>query len=291
MGTRRCKLDHHDFTGIFLGYTLMDQNILYLDLDSSIVKLCHHAIFDKAWYMQPTRSPTAQLLYDLGLEMHVVSAPSQASITADQAKIPCAPWPPLLPHCLPSDLPWVCPPLSLHALLPLRVTPGPVTFGACAACVKSLTLSKKEITAEVVCEYSIGTNNMAMVYISPDLFYGAFEEELNLCKFDLSNHDTAGLNLLEKNRWLFLTSMAPSTPGAQVPRWRTRLRGAYWLIAINGNQVSTINAARAAFCAMSHANSTRRTANEPRRLGDQSRRTGWIRSRITSRVVERLCSN
>ena len=36
---------------------------------------------------------------------------------------------------------------------------------------------------------------------------------------------------------------------------------------------------------------TRRTANEPRGLGDQSRRTGWICSRITSRVVDRLWSN
>jgi hypothetical protein len=47
-GTRRCKLDRHNFTGIFLGYTATDQNILYLDLDSGIVKSCHHAIFDEA---------------------------------------------------------------------------------------------------------------------------------------------------------------------------------------------------------------------------------------------------
>jgi hypothetical protein len=54
-GSRRCKLDRHDFTGIFLGYTATDQNITYLDLDSSIVKTCHHAVFDEAWYLQPTR--------------------------------------------------------------------------------------------------------------------------------------------------------------------------------------------------------------------------------------------
>jgi hypothetical protein len=53
-GSRRCKLDHHDFTGIFLGYTAMDQNITYLNLNSSIIKTCHHAIFDEAWYLQPT---------------------------------------------------------------------------------------------------------------------------------------------------------------------------------------------------------------------------------------------
>ena len=67
-GDRRAKLDRHDFTGIFLGYTATDQNIVYLDLDSGIVKHSHHATFDEAWYLQPARPPAAQLLYDLGLE-------------------------------------------------------------------------------------------------------------------------------------------------------------------------------------------------------------------------------
>jgi hypothetical protein len=47
-GSRRCKLDRHNFTGIFLGYTATDQNIIYLDLNSRIVKSCHHAVFDEA---------------------------------------------------------------------------------------------------------------------------------------------------------------------------------------------------------------------------------------------------
>ena len=67
-GDRRAKLDRHDFTGIFLGYTATDQNIVYLDLDSGIVKQSHHATFDEAWYLQPARPPAAQLLYDIGLE-------------------------------------------------------------------------------------------------------------------------------------------------------------------------------------------------------------------------------
>ena len=36
---------------------------------------------------------------------------------------------------------------------------------------------------------------------------------------------------------------------------------------------------------------TQSTANEPGRLGDQSRRMDWIRSRITKDVIERLWSN
>ncbi len=65
---RRSKLDRHDFTGIFLGYTASDHNICYLDMDSGLVKSSHHAVFDEAWYMQPHQQPAARLLYDLGLE-------------------------------------------------------------------------------------------------------------------------------------------------------------------------------------------------------------------------------
>ena len=66
-GSRHCKLDRHNFKGIFLGYTATDQNIIYLDLDSGVVKSSHHAQFDEAWYLQPTRPPAAKLLYDLGV--------------------------------------------------------------------------------------------------------------------------------------------------------------------------------------------------------------------------------
>jgi hypothetical protein len=107
-------------------------------------------------------------------------------------------------------------------------------------------LSKKEIAWEVVNEYTIGPQDMAMVYISPDGFYGAFEEELDLRKFDMTRHRTAGLNLLEKDQRLYLASMEPSTPGSRVPRWRTRIRGA-WLIAINGTNVSTLPEAESIF--------------------------------------------
>jgi hypothetical protein len=42
-GARWAKLNRLDFTGIFLGYLVTDQNILYLDLKSGCVKLSHHA--------------------------------------------------------------------------------------------------------------------------------------------------------------------------------------------------------------------------------------------------------
>jgi hypothetical protein len=63
-GNRFSKLDQHDFRGNFLGYALTDQNILYHNLDSVLVKCSHHAQFYEAWYLQPHRPPAAQLLYD-----------------------------------------------------------------------------------------------------------------------------------------------------------------------------------------------------------------------------------
>jgi hypothetical protein len=42
--------------------------VKYIDLNSGVVKTSHHATFNEAWYLQPTRPPAAQLLYDMGLE-------------------------------------------------------------------------------------------------------------------------------------------------------------------------------------------------------------------------------
>jgi hypothetical protein len=66
-GTRCAKLDRHDFHGIFLGYTATDQNVIYMDIDSGRVKSSHHAFFDEAWYMQQSRPPAAQFLFNCGI--------------------------------------------------------------------------------------------------------------------------------------------------------------------------------------------------------------------------------
>jgi hypothetical protein len=97
-GSRRCKLDCHDFTSIFLGYTATDANIIYLDTTTGIVKSCHRAVFDEAWYLQPTRPPAAQLLYDLGLKVEAKPATMADSHTTPPVSsispITVA-WPPL----------------------------------------------------------------------------------------------------------------------------------------------------------------------------------------------------
>jgi hypothetical protein len=53
-GKQRAKLNHHHFDGIFIGYTATDQNIRYIDVTSGVVKRLHHAVFNEAWYLQPS---------------------------------------------------------------------------------------------------------------------------------------------------------------------------------------------------------------------------------------------
>ena len=270
-GSRRCKLDRHDFTGIFLGYTATDQNIIYLDLDSGVVKSCHHAVFDEAWYHQPTRPPAAQLLYDLGLEAEtepMMHSDPVLPIPPGTVTPITVPWPPPLSQLLTKGYDdnklWTSPPRSLYAPLPLRVTSlpdaarTPRTINARAARLQSRPDTQKKTAAEVVSHYLINSEDMSMIYVSPDPYATVFEEEIDLRKLNVEHHPTAGLILFEKNNRLLLASMAPGTPGARIARWRTRIRGA-WLIQVDDTPVTSISEAKAVFTRLSLSNSPRCT--------------------------------
>jgi hypothetical protein len=192
MGSRHSKLDLHDFTGIFLGYTATDQNIFYLDTSSCVVKSFHHAVFNEAWYLQPSCPPVAQLLYNLGLEadssfvnlngpLHPTSIGTIAPITV--------PWPPS-PLDLP--LPKKPPHISLFASLPLCLTEQPNTFAAAAAQVHT-TPPNGPTASDIATEFLIGPHDMAMIYMSLNPYGRTFEKEFNLHKWDLTRHRTAGM--------------------------------------------------------------------------------------------------
>ena len=66
-GRCRAKLDKHNFSGIFIGYTGTMKNVRYVNLTTGLVKMCGHTTFDEAWYGPRARPPAAQLLCDLGL--------------------------------------------------------------------------------------------------------------------------------------------------------------------------------------------------------------------------------
>jgi hypothetical protein len=94
--------------------------------------------------------------------------------------------------------------------------------------------------------YNITANNVAQIYLSPTPYNDAFKEIFDLQKFNVSRHQAAGLTFLHQDGQLVLASMAPSTPGAHVPCWRTRLCGA-WLLSINGTPVHTLADAHQVF--------------------------------------------
>ncbi len=80
----------------------------------------------------------------------------------------------------------------------------------------------------------------------PDLYYNSFDEIIDLRKFDLNKHRTAGLCLRHSDNCLFLGGMTPGTPGAKIPRWHSRIKGA-WLIKVWDANVTSIEDAQLAF--------------------------------------------
>ena len=168
-------MDRHDFTGIFCGYTATDQNIVYLDLDSGIVKQSHHATFDEAWYLQPARPPAAQLLYDLGLkadEMDISLSDNTTTVTllpACPSTPPPAPWPPLYDHHTKLSK-WDVPPRPRMLPLPLHETALPRPFAAAAARARASIGPENTIASE----FNITKEDMAIVYMSQDPFFDSF---------------------------------------------------------------------------------------------------------------------
>jgi hypothetical protein len=213
-GARQSKLDRHDFRGLFLGYTSTDQNIRYLNLDSGITKTCHHATFDKAWYLQDTRPPAAELLYQLGLEYDTVSTtcPPPRSINV-------ANYPP------PSPSTYILPDTAQARMhnLPLRLLPAPCSSGVAIHSISQsphlgTCIDPAANNTSLSLSYNITANDVAQIYLSPIPYNDAFKEILDLQKFNVSRHRAAGLTFLHQDGQLVLASMAPSTPGARVPR-------------------------------------------------------------------------
>ncbi len=230
-GSRRSKLDWHDFKGLFLGYTATDQNIVYLDSDAGVVKASHHAQFDEAWYLQPFRPPAAQLLYELGIlpkgdtplesaaDSEVVTSDFQAPGLIEKVLIL---WPSIT-SVDKEDSKWIAPDWSILLHLPLRtLTPDlPCPITAKAAHTKPLL--RHNIAAELVKNFNIGTHDMAMLYMTPDPYHEVFEQTLDLVNFNFSHHPTAGLSLFEQDGWVHLGTISPSTPAAKLHEWRSRV--------------------------------------------------------------------
>ncbi len=85
-----------------------------------------------------------------------------------------------------------------------------------------------------------------MIYMSPNPYGRHFEKVIDLRKWDLTCHRTAGMRLLEKDGRLVLASIDAHTPAPRIKRWRTHVWGA-WLVSIDRTPVSTIAEAEGVF--------------------------------------------
>jgi len=116
-----------------------------------------------------------------------------------------------------------------------------------------MPLSNRDLTSQTVTAYLVGPHNMEMIYMSRDPYGRTFEEPLDLRKFDLSKHSTAGLRFILKVGRMILASMDKSSPGARIDKWRSRIHGA-WLVSIKDMAVSTLAEAQSAFRLLSDDN-------------------------------------
>jgi hypothetical protein len=101
-------------------------------------------------------------------------------------------------------------------------------------------------TSNIVSASLIGKEDMAMVYLSPSPYFDLFEEIIDIRRYNLNKHRTVGLCLTTSDGRLFLGRISPSTPAAKIPRWQSRIKGA-WLIKIRPNVVTSITEAQDAF--------------------------------------------
>jgi hypothetical protein len=242
-GKRRSKLDRHDFSGIFIGYTATNENIRYIDVITRLIKTSHHAVFDEAWYLQPSRPPFAQMLYEVGLE------PNHEPITPSSVYVPDPPLPVL---SLPK--PPKLPKFATLIPLPLRASSPPQTYAATAAhthTVAQLAIPatvplqvapqpKRRLEHDMCLQHDISQKDFEMVYLSHSSFNNSFEEILDIQRYDPTISSTGGLQCEEKASKVFLRSMQPSTPAAKIRAWRSRLRGA-WIIKVDDTMISSIS--------------------------------------------------
>ena len=216
-GTRRAKLDRHNFRGIFLGYTATDQNVIYMDIDSGWVKTSHHAFFDEAWYMQQSHPPAAQLLFDCGIVAleDLTPPPSQTD-----------PPPPIYPtiNCaagpLLTDLQW-----AIQTPLPLRLSkmpPSRIAMGSDGGLPTTdphagMFLASHGTNGEAIRDYRITVRDMGQVYIFPHAYNNGFSIELDLRHSRYHDHPTCGLKFTMENDQLILQHIEKSTLASRIP--------------------------------------------------------------------------
>jgi hypothetical protein len=107
-------------------------------------------------------------------------------------------------------------------------------------------LARRPKAINIMTAFEISKTNMAMIYMSPDPYFTAFEQLLDLHKFDLDKHPTAGLSHHEHAGCLHLATMSADTPAAKIKDWCSRVKGAS-LIQIGDTPVTTVTSTKDVF--------------------------------------------
>lgn len=286
-GKRDAKLDLHAFHGVFIGYTATDKNVRYIDINSGLVKSCHHAVFDEAWYTQPRRPPTAQLLYSLGLRSSGADSstspdtpPGQFSLDPtipdsvsesqsvlkddtggpssengdDKMALRCpesspsppteAPQPLVLEYSGGSEPPSGDSSTDGHIITPSQNDTPPVVSTEASGVLfasRAVSCSRINMDAKVVHDFDITHRDLCQVYFSPSPYDAAFEETYErkyITEPSLLAHRTGGFVFQVMDNRCLVSSILPGSIFARIPRWRSRIRGA-WLVSIDGIEVSS----------------------------------------------------
>ncbi len=164
--------------------TATDHNSVYLDLYSGVVKRSHHAQFDEAWYLQDSRPPAAQLLFDLGVTDD--AAPYTASGvlydesvvsdfrppgTIEQVQVP---WPPCAPNKSLTPKEWQVPDVCTRLPLPLHhmpmVVPARHSVGARAAKAHATApiprRARPPRARDIMFDFDVTRRDMEMIHVS-----------------------------------------------------------------------------------------------------------------------------
>ncbi len=178
------KLDQCKFKGIFLGYTSTDHNILYINLDSSLIKIMRPAQFGETWYLQTSWPPAAQLLNDLSVEADIDTTPDTPHCLEPLQTN--APYPPMLePN--PNATPWTVSDKCKLLPLPLwHAATLPIWQTLAATGARTLAIATPPTasnpcyhwghrTIDIMTVADFNHSDMAMIYMSLDPYFKAFE--------------------------------------------------------------------------------------------------------------------
>lgn len=150
-----------------------------------------------------------------------------------------APWPPS-----PLEESNKVPSKAINSPIPLRLTEAPTPRIKAATTAAKLAdpfygtaLDWRINRLDIINDMQLDKEEaFAQVYLSPDPYFEAFEEEINLGLWNKTDHHTAGLVLIQQDGELILGDILKSTQVARIDKWRSRCRGAR-LLEVEGRPV------------------------------------------------------